>query len=94
MKQRPKIVYSAEQSALMWDRGAKGDTLHAIARLFDRGHSSIFAQSEPTGGITPAIRKCCSLSLKIAQREEISRGLVEGPVGFLVNFRLLSQQII
>ncbi len=24
----------------MWDRWAKGDTLHAIARLFDRGYSS------------------------------------------------------
>ena len=41
MKQRPRIYYSASQRALMWERWRKGETLHQIARLFDRYHSSV-----------------------------------------------------
>ena len=41
MKQRPRIYDTEQQKALMWDRWQKGESLHAIARLFDRGHSPI-----------------------------------------------------
>ena len=41
MKYRPRIYYSDAQKALMWDRWKKGDSMHTIARLFDRGHGSI-----------------------------------------------------
>ena len=41
MKQRPRIYYSETDKAVMWDRWQKGDSLHNIAGLFDRGHSSI-----------------------------------------------------
>ncbi len=41
MKQRPRIYYSESQKALMWDRWRKDETIHQIAKLFDRGHSSI-----------------------------------------------------
>ena len=37
----------------MWDRWQRGETLHAIAQLFDRGHSSIQAILAATGGIRP-----------------------------------------
>ncbi len=40
MKQRPRIYYSETDKALMWDRWQKGDSLHAIARSFDRSLSS------------------------------------------------------
>ncbi len=40
MKQRPRIYYTESQRALMWERWQKGDTLHQIARLFDRHHPS------------------------------------------------------
>jgi hypothetical protein len=50
MKQRPRIDYSAEQKALMWDRWQAGDSLHEIARLFDRGHSLIQGILAETGG--------------------------------------------
>ena len=40
MKYRTRIYYSEKQKALMWDRWSKGDSLHTIARLFDRGNSS------------------------------------------------------
>ena len=41
MKQRNRIYYSPEQKALIWDRYKQGDSLHEIARMFDRYHSSI-----------------------------------------------------
>ena len=51
MKYRPRIYYSDTQKALMWDRWQKGDSMHAIARLFDRGHGSIQRILSETGGI-------------------------------------------
>jgi len=78
MKQRPRIYYSAEQKALMWDRWLAGDSLHAIARLFDRGHSSVQRILSETGGIRPAPRHRSRLALTLAEREEISRGMVAG----------------
>jgi hypothetical protein len=41
MKYRPRISYTEKQKALMWGRWQKGESLGSIARLFDRGHSSI-----------------------------------------------------
>ena len=38
MKYRSRIYYSEKQIASMWDRYEKGESLHAIARLFDRSH--------------------------------------------------------
>ena len=75
MKQRARIYYTAKQKAVMWDRWKKGDSLHDIARLFDRGHSSIQNILRETGGIRPRIRKRSSLSLALSEREVISRGL-------------------
>jgi IS30 family transposase len=75
MKPRPLIYYSESQKALMWDRWQKGDSLHSIARLFDRGHSSIHRIISDAGGIRPPDRQRSCLSLTLAEREEISRGL-------------------
>jgi hypothetical protein len=41
MKYRTRIYYTEEQKAVMWERWQKGDSLHSIARLFERGHGSI-----------------------------------------------------
>jgi IS30 family transposase len=75
MKYRTRINYSESQKSLMWDRWQKGDSLHSIARLFDRGHSSIQRIIIETGGIRPPTRKRSVLALTLAEREEISRGL-------------------
>jgi len=78
MKQRRRIYYNEAQKALMWDRWQKGDSMHAIARLFDRGHSSVQGILSEAGGIRPAQRKRSRLSLSLSEREEISRGVVAG----------------
>jgi IS30 family transposase len=62
----------------MWDRWQQGDTLHAIAKLFDRHHPSIEGILAKTGGIRPAPRRRSRLALTAAEREEISRGVVTG----------------
>ena len=48
MKYRTRTNYTPEQKTQMWDRREKGDSLYSIARLFDRGHSSVFGQLSPT----------------------------------------------
>ena len=78
MKQRPRIYYTEAQKALMWDRWQKGETMASIARLFDRGHSSIQGIFAETGGIRPAPRRRSRFALTLADREEISRGVVAG----------------
>ncbi|RDK06842.1 IS30 family transposase [Cupriavidus lacunae] len=78
MKQRRRIYYTETQKALMWERWRKGDTLHQIARLFDRYHSSIQGVLARTGGIQPAQRHRSRLALTLAEREEISRAIVAG----------------
>ena len=78
MKQRPRIYYSSEQRNLMWDRWQKGDSMHVIARLFDRGHSSVQRILSETGGIRPRQRRRSRLALNLSEREEISRGVVAG----------------
>jgi IS30 family transposase len=57
---------------------AKGHSLHEIARLFDRHHSSVRGILERTGGIRPPTRRRSSRSLTLSEREEISRGLAAG----------------
>ncbi len=78
MKRRPRIYYTEAQRSLMWERWQKGDSLHAIARLFDRGHSSVQGILSETGGIRPPQRRRSRLALTLAEREEISRGVVAG----------------
>ncbi len=78
MKYRTRIYYSEADKALMWDRWQAGDSLHEIARLFDRGHSSIQSVLSETGGIRPRPRSRSRRALSLAEREEISRGVVAG----------------
>lgn len=75
MKYRTRIYYSEKQKAQMWDRWQKGDTLHTIARLFDRSHGSIAGILSRSGGIRPKPRTRSQLSLTLAEREVISRGI-------------------
>ena len=78
MKKRPRIYYSARQRALIWERWRKGETLHQIARLFDRYHSSIQRIVAESGGIRPIERRRSRSALTLIEREEISRGVVAG----------------
>ena len=76
MKRRASIQYTDSQKALMWDRWRKGETLHQIARLFDRHHPSVRRILAESGGIRPAARRRSSRALSLAEREDVSRALV------------------
>jgi IS30 family transposase len=78
MKYRTRRFFTEADKVLMWDHWQKGDSLHAIARLFDRSHGAIARVLARTGGIRPPQRTRSQRSLTLAEREEISRGVVVG----------------
>ena len=78
MKRRTRIRYTDSQKAVMWDRWQQGESLHQIARLFDRHHSSVRGILAETGGIRPLTRRRSPRALSLAEREDVSRALVAG----------------
>ena len=76
MAYRKRIFFSVKQKAEIWDRWRRGESMSSIGRLFDRDSSSIYPLLSRTGGIRPTPRTRSRLSLTLAEREEISRGLV------------------
>lgn len=78
MERKPRIYYSETQKALMWERWQRGDSLHQIARLFDRSHPPIQRILAEAGGIRPAPRRRSELALSLNEREQISRAMVAG----------------
>jgi IS30 family transposase len=78
MKYRTRTFYSETQKAMMWDRWRQGETLHQIARSFDRHHGSVRGILAQSGGFRPPQRVRSSRVLSLSDREEISRGLVAG----------------
>jgi len=88
MKYRKQIRYSEEQKSQMWDRWQKGESLHSIARLFDRNHSSISQILVASGGIRPPKRKRSRLALSLSEREDISRSLATGS-----SIRMIARQL-
>lgn len=76
MKYRRRIYYSAVQRAEIWDRWQRGESMSSIGRAFERESSSVFSVISPTGGIRPPDRTRGALALSLAEREEISRGLI------------------
>ena len=78
MTRKRRIHYTETDKAVMWDRWQKGDSLHTIGRLFERSHTSVRRILAETGGIRPSPRSRSRLALSLAEREEISRGIVAG----------------
>jgi len=78
MVQRTRLKYTDEVKSYIWDRYQQGDALKAIGRSCNRTSSSIHGLLSRTGGIRPRERKRASRALSLAEREEISRGLVSG----------------
>ena len=73
-----RVGFTAAQSAQLWERWKKGEGLKSIGRAFGKPSSCIFAHLRPSGGIMPPARRRSRLALTMAEREEISRGIVDG----------------
>ena len=78
MKYRTRTFYTETEKALMWERWREGESLHAIAQLFDRNHTSSEAywRGPAASGRCRGIARARALAL--AEREEISRGVMAG----------------
>ena len=69
---------SASQRIDMWNRWKLGQSFHEIGRAFGKDHVSIQFMLAQRGGIAPAARRRSLLTLTLAEREDISRGIASG----------------
>lgn len=76
MAYRQRIFFTDQQKSEIWDRWQLGESMSSIGRLFDRESSSIYPLLERSGGIRPPLRRRSRLALTLAEREEVSRGLM------------------
>jgi hypothetical protein len=75
MAQRSQLNYTTELKSEIWDKYQQGLSLNEIGRSINRHSSSIYGLLAPTGGIRPLGRKRAQVTLSLAEREEISRGI-------------------
>jgi IS30 family transposase len=78
MKAGRRFGLSESEKRDIWERWKAGESLHEIGRAFDKPHSSIRCLLLPRGGIPPAARRRSRLTLSLAEREGISRGIASG----------------
>ena len=78
MTQARRVRLSAMQRTDMWSRWKAGQSLHEIGRAFGKDHVSIHFMLSQHGGIVPAARRRSLLTLTLAEREDISRGIASG----------------
>ena len=78
MRFRRRFKLSEQQRSEMWSRWKAGQSLHEVGRAFDKDHVSIQFMLAQHGGIAPAVRRRSPLTLTLAEREEISRGIASG----------------
>ena len=78
MAKRRRRMFTAAESAEVWDRWQRGEGLNLIGRVFDRSSGAIFQHLKPHGGIRPVPRRRSRRVLSLDEREEISRGVAAG----------------
>ena len=87
-KRRQRRMFTAAESAEVWDRWQGGEGLKLIGRVLGRTSSAIFAHLKPHGGIRPAVRRRSRRVLSMDEREEISRGIAAG-----ISLRSIARQL-
>jgi IS30 family transposase len=79
MEWRARIWFSARQKAELWERWKRGQCVADIARaLGRRNKSGVYRILAHDGGIAPLPRRRAATSLRLEEREEISRGIATG----------------
>src|SRR6202163_1241763 len=78
MTQGKRVKLSAMQRTDLWGRWKAGQSLHEIGRAFGKDHVSIQFMLAQHGGIVPAPRRRSLVTLTLAEREDISRGIASG----------------
>ncbi|HWO35695.1 MAG TPA: IS30 family transposase [Candidatus Acidoferrum sp.] len=75
MIQRKRWRLTPAEKTEIWRRWKCGQSQHEIGRAYGRPHPTIRKILLPCGGIAPAARRRSRLSLTLAEREDISRGI-------------------
>ena len=88
MAKRRRRMFSATESAEVWDRWQRGEGLALIGRVIGRRRTAIFQHLKPHGGIRPPVRRRSRRVLSMDEREEISRGVCGG-----VSLRSIAAQL-
>ena len=78
MRFKRRFKLSEQQRNEMWRRWKAGQSLHEIGRAFGKDHVSIQFMLAQHGGIAPVARRRSPLTLTLAEREDISRGIASG----------------
>jgi transposase, IS30 family len=78
MAQARRWKLSASQRIEMWGRWKAGQSLHEIGRAVGKNHVVIQFLLARHGGMAPATRRRARLTLTLAEREDISRGIASG----------------
>ncbi len=78
MRFKRRFKLSEQQRNEMWSRWKAGQSLHEVGRAFGKAHGVIHFMLAQHGGIAPAARRRSSLTLTLAEREDISRGIASG----------------
>lgn len=77
-KKDVRVGFTQAQKDELWERWRRGEQMKSIGRELCKPSSSIFNHIRSTGGFTPIARRRATVSLSLAEREDISRGLVSG----------------
>ena len=71
--------FSPKQRAELWERWKSGECVADIARALERRNKSgVYRVLALNGGIAPVPRRRAARSLRLVEREEISRGIAAG----------------
>ena len=73
-----RSALTVPEKAEVWRRYRTGESLRSISRTLGRGMGALRILIASTGGRTPAALRRSALRLSLAEREEISRGIVAG----------------
>ena len=74
-----RIWFTPQQKAELWERWKSGQCVADIARALERRNKSgVYRVLALNGGIAPAPRRRAPRTLRLVEREEISRGIAAG----------------
>jgi hypothetical protein len=75
MEGNARTRFTAKQKAELWERWKSGQCVADIARALERRNKSgVYRVLTVNGGIAPAPRRRVPVTLRLEEREEISRG--------------------
>src|ERR1700688_1922926 len=83
-----RTALTAPEKAQIWRSYRAGNSLRSISRELGRSMEALRALVASTGGRPPVIPRRSPLRLSLAEREEISRGVVAGESCRLIARRL------